>query len=255
MIFKKIKAKEDDVFKNKIEVAETSKGIFKKNSGIIFYPVIGAILSIAAFVLLIYATKGSGAVVLALILWYLLFNIIVAFFNTASVACAKIAVNGNKSKFSYGIKEAFKRMNLVINWALFEGTFGLFMGVLADLKMTKSFSYTGEISWGFVKYFIPPFIVFENKEVKDAIGESQKMIKKSWGKRADGEYRVSFVSMAAFIIVLCILIFSSVWKDELITYSLFVLTIFTFILGSMINFSLRSIFFTILYMNAKGKIK
>jgi len=255
MIFKKITVREDDVFKNKLDIVSMSKEIFKKNPGIIFYPITGALLSIISFVLLIMISKGSGAVVLALILWYLLFNTIVVFFNTASVASAKIALNGGKPKFSDGTREAFKRMNLIINWALFDGVFSFMMGLLADLKLTKAFAYAGEIAWAFVKYFIVPVMVFENKGVKEAIAESQKLIKKSWGRSLSGEFKISFVSMVPFIIVLLILIFSSVLKDEIVTYSLFVITIFTFLLGSLINFSLRSIFCTVLYMNAKGKIK
>jgi hypothetical protein len=255
MIFKKIKAREDDVFKNKIDLASKSKEIFKKNPGMVFYPILGALLSIAAFVFLIMITKGSGAVVLALIVWYLMFNIIVVFFNTASVACAKIALNGGKPKFSDGTREAFKRMHLIINWALFDGALSFMMGLLTDFKLTKAFAYTGEIAWAFVKYFIIPAMVFENKGVKDGIFESQKLIKKTWGRSLSGEFKISFISIVPFIIVLLVLIFSSVLKDELVTYGLFILTIFTYILGSLLNFSLRSIFCTVLYMNAKGKIK
>lgn len=255
MIFKKIKAKEDDVFKNKLDLVEISKTIFKKNPEMIWYPVFGAILSIIAFVLFIMISKGSGAVVFALIFWYLLLNVFVVFFNSATVACAKVALNGGNPTFTYGLKEAFKRINLIINWALFDGIIGFLMGLLAELKLTKAFAYAGEIAWAFVKYFIVPIMVFENKGVKDAISESQKLIKKNWGKSFMGDFKVAFVSFVPFVIVLLILIFSSVLKDEFVTYGLFVLTIFVLILGFLINFSLRSIFYTALYMNVKGKLK
>jgi hypothetical protein len=255
MIFKKVKAKEDDVFKNKLEIAELSKKIFKQNKGLIMFPVLGALLSIITFVLLIMISKGSGAVVFALIIWYLIFKMIVSFFNTATVACSKAALNGESKGFSYGIKEGFKRMHLIINWGLFDGILGFMMGLLTDLKLTKSFKYTGEISWGLVKFFIIPFMTFENKNVKDSIYESQKLIKKNWGRSHSGDYKIIFVSFVPFVIVLLILIFSSVLKDEVVTYSLFVITIFTLLLGTLINFSVRSIFSTVLYTNVKGKTK
>lgn len=255
MIFKKIKVKEDDVFKNKLELVEVAKTIFKKNPEMIWYPVYGALLSIVTFVLFIMITKGSGAVVLALIFWYLLFNVFVVFFNTATVACAKVALSGGNPTFLYGIKEAFKRMNLIINWALFDGLFSIIMGLLVELKFAKAFAYAGEIAWSFVKYFIIPIMVFENKSVKDAISESQRLIKKNWGKSFMGDFKVSFISFIPFIIVLLILIFSSVLKDELVTYGLFILTILTFIIGALLNFSLRSIFCTALYASIKGKAK
>jgi hypothetical protein len=255
MFYKKIKEKEDDIFKNKLGLADVSKDIFKKNPGMIFYPIIGAILSIVAFVLLIMISKGSGAVVFALIIWYLLLSIIIVLLNTATVSCAKIAMNGGNPKFSDGIREAFKRTNLIINWALFNSVIGLFMNFLNEIKVAKSFSYAGEIAWSLVTYFIVPIMVFENKGVKNSIEESQKLIKKNWGRNAHGEFKFSFVSMVPLTIVLLILIFSSVLKDEFITYGLFILTIFILILGFLVNFSLRSIFYTALYMNVKGKVK
>ncbi|MFA5404967.1 MAG: DUF6159 family protein [Ignavibacteria bacterium] len=255
MFYKKIKAKDDDIFKNKLELANESKDIFRKNTGIIFYPILGALLSISTFVFLIMISKGSGAVVLALLIWYLLLNILIVFFNTATVACTKIALNGKKPKFSDGIREAFKRTNMVINWALFNSVLGIFMNFLAEIKATKGYKYTGEIVWSFVSYFILPIMVFENKDVKSAIDESQKLIKKNWGRNISGEYKISFISMVPFLIVLLVLIFSSVLKDEYVTYGLFIFTIFILIIGFLMNFSLRSIFYTALYMNVKGKVK
>jgi hypothetical protein len=255
MIFKKIKAKEDDVFRNKLEIADQSKTIFKKNPGIILYPVLGALINIITFVLFIMISKGSGAVVFALIIWYLLFNIFTAFFNAATAANTKASLSGGSPSFSFGIKTAFKKMNLIINWAVFEGTIGHIMGFLSDMKMSKAFNFSGDIAWGFVKYFIIPISIFENKNVKDAINESQRLINKSWGKSAGGDFRVSIVSYIPLMLVLLILMFSSVLKDEFVTYGLFVVTIFTLLLGSLINFTLRTIFSTILYLNAKGKTK
>lgn len=255
MIFKKIKAKEDDIFKNKLEVAELSKKIFIQNKSLSSFPVLGAFLSIITFVLLIMISKGSGAVVFALILWYLIFKIIVTFFNTASAVCSRASLNGENKGFTFGIKEGFKRMHLIINWGLFDGIFGIVMGVLTDLKLAKSFSYSGDIPWGLVKFFIIPYMTFENKNVKDSVSESQKMIKRNWGKNTSGEYKITFVSFVPFVIVLLILIFSSVLKDEVVTYSLFIITIFIFLTGTLINFSLRTIFSTILYSNLKSKTK
>jgi hypothetical protein len=255
MFYKKIKVKEDDIFKNKLELAEVSKDIFGKNKGMILFPILGSLLSIIVFVFLIMISKGSGAVVFALIIWYLLFNVFIVFFDAAIISCTKIAIGGNNPKFSDGIREAFKRTYMVINWAIFNSTFGLFMNFLSEIKLAKSFSYSGDITWSFVSYFILPIMVFENKDVKNATDESQKLIKKNWGRNISGEYKISFISMIPLLIVLLVLIFSSVLKDEFVTYGLFILTIFVFIIGFMMNFSLRSIFYTVLYLNTKGKSK
>lgn len=255
MFYKKIKEKQDDVFKNKLNIVDITKKIFRNNPKMIWYPFLGAIFSIISFVFLIFISKGSGAVVLALIVWFLLFNIFVTFFNAATVACAKIAINGGNPKFSEGIKESFKRLSLIINWAIFNSFIGLFMGLLSEIKVAKYFAYAGEIVWSFVTYFIIPLMVFENKGVKDAIGESQKLIKKNWGRSLSGEYKISFMSIIPFLIVLTLLIFSSVLKDEIVTYGLFIVTIFVLIIGILLNFSLRNIFCTVLYMNVKGKVK
>lgn len=255
MFYKKIKAKPEDLFKNKLEIAKISKDIFGSNAGMILYPLLGAILSIALFVLLIMVTKGSGAVVLALIFWYLLLNIIIAFFNTASISCARVSLNGKKAKFSMGIKEAFKKTNLIINWGIFSSTKGLFANMLSDLKMSKSFGYSGEIEWPLVKYFTLPIMVLENKDIKNSVDESQKFIKRNWGRNPDGEYKISFFSMAPFLFVLSVLILSSVLKDEFVTYGLFVVNIFVLIISFLVNHNLRSIFFTVMYMNNKSKAK
>lgn len=255
MFFKKIKEKEDDIFRNKLEVAETSRNIFKKNHGMMLYPVLGALFSIISFVLLIMLSKGSGIVVLALILWYLFTNILIAFFDTATVACTKKALNGGKPKFSEGIKDAFRKLNLIINLGVFNTFVGNFMNLLAELKLGKAFAYTGEIEWLLVTYFVTPVIALENKSVKNSVEESQKFLKRNWGKNLYGEFKISFISFIPFLIILLILIFSSVLKNEYITYGSFILTIFILILGFFMNFTLRSIFCTTIYLNAKSKAK
>jgi hypothetical protein len=253
MIFKKIKVKEDDIFNNKLELAEKSREIFKSSSAFSAYPFIGALISIMLFVGLIMITKGSGMVVLALLLWYLLTNIIIAYFNTAVAACTRISGSGKKAGFSDGIKEANKRFSLIVNLGFLNTFGGLFMGTLSDIKLTKK--YSGEFQWGLVASFIIPSMTFENKNIGMAIDDSQKLIKKSWGKNANGEYKLAFISFVPFLIVLILLIFSSVLKDEFVTYSLFVLTIFVLIAGMLINFTLRTIFYSTLYLNIKGKSK
>ena len=253
MIFKKIKAKEDDIFKNKLELAEKSKEIFKSSPAFSIFPFIGAIISIILFVGLIMITKGSGMVVLALIFWLLLTNIIIAYFNTAASACARFSIGNKPIGFSAGIKEANKRFSLIVNLGFFNTFGGPFMSTLSDIKLTKK--YSGEFPWGFVTGFIIPSMTFENKNIGPAIEDSQKLIKKNWGRNANGEYKISFVSFVPFLIVLTLLIFSSVLKDEFVTYGLFVLTIFILIAGMMVNFTLRTIFYSVIYSNVKGKSK
>jgi hypothetical protein len=253
MIFKKIKAKEDDIFKNKLELAEKSKEIFKSSSAFSAYPFIGSLLSIVLFVLLIMISKGSGIVVFALLLWYFLNNIIVNYFSAAASSCTGIYLNGKQAGFSDGIKVSNSNFSLIVNRAFFNTFAAPFIGIMNDIKLTKKFS--GEYAWGLVSGFALPFMVFEKKDLGNAIVESQKLIKKNWGRNADGDYKLSFVSFVPFLIVLALLIFSSVLKDEFVTYSLFVLTIFVLITGMMINIILRSVFFTTLYLNLKGKAK
>jgi hypothetical protein len=255
MFYKKIKAKQDDIFKNKLEVVEITKKIFGKNGGMSMYPAISSIISILLFVFLIIVSKGSGAIVLALFIWYLLFNVVIVFFNTATIECTKLEGSGRKPTFSSGIGSAFKKTNLIINWALFKSTAGLFVNVLSDLKLAKGFAYSGEIEWSLVANFVLPIMISENKSIKDSVDEAQKQIKKNWGKNPKGEHKISFVSIIPFLIVLSILILSSVLKDEFVTYGLFILTIFVLILGYLVNLSLRSIFYTIIYYNVKNKAK
>jgi hypothetical protein len=255
MFYKKIREKEDDIFKNKLELVATTKEIFKKNPVLALFPIVGAVFSIISFVLLIMVSKGSGIVVLALILWYLITNILIAFSNSATASLSKTALNGNKPNFSKGLKDAFGKLNLVINWGVFKTFVGTFMNILSELKFAKYFSYSGEIAWQFVSYFIIPIMVFENKNVKDSIEESQKLIKKNWGRNVSGDYKITFISFVPFVIVLLILIFSSVLKDEFVTYSLFVMNIFVLILGMFMNYTLRAIFFTVIYTNVKNKAK
>ncbi|MBI5404568.1 MAG: hypothetical protein HY959_14365 [Ignavibacteriae bacterium] len=253
MIFKKIKAKQDDVFKNKLELAGKAKEIFKSTGAFSTYPFIGALISIILFILFIMISKGSGIVVLALLIWLFLNNLITAYFNSAAAACTRLVSNGKSAGFGDGIKEANKRFSQLVNWAFLNTFAGPFMGMFSDIKLTKKFS--GEYAWGLVSSFIIPFIVFENRDTGAGIEESQKLIKKNWGKNAQGEYKLSFISFLPFLITLFLLILSSVMKDEFITYSLIVLTIFVLIAGMMINFILRTIFFTTLYLNIKGKSK
>lgn len=255
MFYKKIKIKAEDIFKNKIELADLSKEVLRKNPGMMLYPIIGAVISIVAFVLLIMITKGSGAVVFALLLWYLILNILITFSNSASVICTKKYLTNVKPSFSDGFGGAFKKTNLIINWSLFNSIIGLFVNTLSELKLAKKFSYSGDIPWSLVSYFIVPVMISENKNVKDSVDESQKIIKKNWGRNVSGDYKFSFISMVPFLIVLLALIFSSVLKDEFVTYGLFVLTIFVLIIGFFMNFSLRTIFYTSIYLNIKGKVK
>ena len=130
--------------------------------------------------------KNSAPELLKLFTFYYLNYFFIAFFNTGLTACAVRHMQGEKADFKEGFGVAIGLAHRIAGWALIAACVGTALKVIQSETrnpigriLAGLFGMTFSIS----SYFVIPMMVVGDKGPIDAIVESAKLFKQTWGER------------------------------------------------------------------------
>ncbi|WP_130645700.1 DUF6159 family protein [Methanofollis fontis] len=249
-------------FGRSIALIKTSLSVLKQDRELLLFPVLSAIATIilvASFIVPIFvsgllmqaASSWVLQVVLLAIFYFITFSVAI-FFNTGIIACADIRLRGGDPTVRDGLSVAWANIGRILSWALVAATVGLVLRLAAErsgLLGKIAIAIVGGV-WSLATLFVIPVMVFEQKGVADAIGESWRLFKGTWGENVIGNGGLGLLVLPG--ILLFVLAFASlVLGNIVLTAGLFVLAIIgTAVLGVVYG-SLHGIFVTALYRYAK----
>ena len=119
--------------------------VVRADPELMVYTFLSGLFSIGAAIFLLTATGGIGfftggeegaesGMLVGMFLTYMVVGMITVFWNAAIIASAYERITtGSNPSFSYGIKEAAKRLPAIIIWGLISGTVGLIVGLLEGM--------------------------------------------------------------------------------------------------------------------------
>jgi hypothetical protein len=121
---------------------------------------------------------------------YMALYFVVYFFNSAMVACAVIRMKGGDPTLGDGFRAAFSRLPAILGWTLLAGSIGLL------LKLIEArFKKVGEIvagilgcAWTLASFLAVPVLVLEGKGPIEALKESTRMLRNTWGEQLLGTF-------------------------------------------------------------------
>ena len=201
------------MFGRSFRIFSESLAILKKDKEILLFPVLSGVFCILALVGMIFGgietglfgemfkdvISGSGkeAQVLGVVLvgvWYFVTWFIVVFFNVATVACAKIRLEGGDPVLGDGFRAGFANLGRIAAWALVSALVGLLLDAIENIRgVGKLLRMIIGSAWGVLTYFVIPVMIFEKTGPFVSIRSSKELLRKTWGDALVGSSGLGFV--------------------------------------------------------------
>lgn len=249
-------------FGRSIALIRTSLSVLKQDRELLIFPVLSAIATLVLIVSFIVPIFVSGLltqvtsswifqVILLAVFYYITFSVAI-FFNTGLIACADIRLKGGDPTVRDGLSAAWANLGRVLSWAAVAATIGLVLRLAADRSNTLgkiAIAIVGGV-WSLATLFVIPVMIFEQKGVVDAIGESWRLFKGTWGENVIGNGGLGLLMLPG--VLLFVLAFLSTFAGNIyLTVGLLIAAVIgTAVLGVLYG-SLHGIFVATLYRYAK----
>jgi hypothetical protein len=151
-----------------------------------------------------YSTSNiPGIIVVVLIA--LAGSIVTIYFNTALTGAVLRQIDGQSATLSDGLAVANSRKRAIFGWALIMATVGVLLAVIRDKGGVagRIVAMIGDIAWTLATFFVVPILATHNIGPIDALKESGRLFKRTWGEQVVGN---AGIGLFAFIIGLPLVI-------------------------------------------------
>lgn len=252
-------------FKRSWYLFRASLHVLNQDRELLVFPLLSGLATltiIASFVLpLLWATSESvvdssfsGLTVYAgLFVFYLASYTITYYFNTAVVSCAIYRMKGGNPDLKGGFRAATAHIKHIIGWAMVSAVVGV---ILKHIQSKNNFlssmvaSIAG-VAWSVASYLVIPIMVMEKMGPIDALKESGRLVRKTWGEQVVGNIGFG-VFFSLILLPMFVIIPMLVAYDNVIWYFMGVSVLVIYItLVSLIHSTLLSIFQAALYLYAR----
>jgi len=200
------------MFRRSYAIFVESLRVLAKDKEILIFPVLSGIITIIAFVTIVFAGHSSGLLrefqagnrvlgYVVLFVWYFVSWFIVLFFNVAVIACASIRLRGGDPTIADGFRASMQHLGRIAVWALISATVGVILRVIAERAKLIGRIISGLLgaAWSIATYFIVPVMIFEGRSIGDSVKQSTQLIAKTWG-----ESLIAAGGIGAFIMLLAV---------------------------------------------------
>ena len=199
--------------------ARASYGLVWRNKRLLVFPVLSgaaSLLVLASFLFPLHQTDALAAwqnaafeaegEALPIAAWVTLFGYYVAnyfvivFFNAALIVCAIRDMQGEPVRLAEGLSVAAKRWHAILGWAIVSAIVGVVLRALESNKKVGRFvvSLIG-MAWTAVSFFVVPVIVIDNRGPVDAVRESSRIMKQTWGTALTGNFSLGLINFLVFM--------------------------------------------------------
>jgi hypothetical protein len=119
---------------------------------------------------------------LVLLLFYLANRCVIVYFNVAFAHIALDRLTGGKATLEDGLRTAWNRKWVILQWAILSATIGLLLKMVRDRSdMGKWMAGIIGYFWKLGTYFVMPLLALENLTPGQALHRSATLIKERWG--------------------------------------------------------------------------
>jgi hypothetical protein len=211
------------------------------------------------------ATAAQQVVYYAVLFAFYFANyFVIAFFNTAIVACAVSRMAGGDPTVAGGFREALARIHLVAGWALVSATVGLLLRIIEDRSSKVGRVVAGLLgmAWTVMTYLVVPVLVIEQVGPIEAVKRSTALLKATWGEQIVGNFSFGLVffllGLPGFIALAIGVMGISRGAGAVapvLAITLIVLAAIYLIALSLIQSALQAIFQAAVYLYAQGDVR
>ena len=140
------------------------------------------------------ADNAPGAIVAILVA--LAGSVVTIYFNTALTGAVLRQIDGQSATLSDGLAVANTRKRAILGWALLVTTVGLTLAVIRDKGGVagRVVAWIGDIAWTLATFFVVPILATHNLGPIDALKESGRLFKRTWGEQVVGNAGIGIFS-------------------------------------------------------------
>src|SRR3989338_6354721 len=211
-------------FKASRAIVRESWAILKQDKEIMWFPVLSAVTSIIALIIMgaalfFLALGGSfegfsgegddtanGLSYVILFVYYLVMFFITNFFQEGIYVIAHGRFNGRDLSFSDGMAGATDKMGKIFAWSFISATVGVILQMIAGRSKLIGKIVAGLLgaAWNILTYFSLPSLIIGNTSVENSFKESAAVIRKTWGETIIVNLGVGLFFMLLFFLGLAL---------------------------------------------------
>jgi hypothetical protein len=186
---------------NSFALVKASARVLQLDKELMVFPLmsgIATLLVIASFITPIFLVgpelfDSENPSYLAYVLGFLFYLVqytVIFFFNAALVGAALIRLDGGDPTVSDGLAIASKRMGSIIGYAAIAATVGMVLRAISERSglVGKIVAGLMGMAWTLTTYLTVPILVTKDIGPIDAVKESAKIFKRTWGEQVIGNF-------------------------------------------------------------------
>lgn len=266
-----------NAFSRSWEITKLSFSVINQDRELLFFPILGSFFSllyVAAIIVpswLFLLRPEHGAQPEKVVYWVGMFLVyfglafFATFFNVCVVYTTKRRFDGGNATFGESIGFAFSKIHLIFAWSAVAASVGILLrildraaeraGFVGRIMMSIVVSFLG-LAWSIITIFVVPAMVYRDLGPIDAIKQSTRVLRKTWGESLIRHYGLGLMQFLFIILGAVVFVGLSILSGGgALTIAVLVLAAIYFV-GVITTFNLANMIFnTALYVYAdRGKI-
>jgi hypothetical protein len=261
-------------FSRSWSLVKASAGVLSQDKELLVFPLVASVASMivaAGFVLpmiglgafdgLDQAAQGNADPVL--IAWAFAFYVaqyfVMFFFQSALVGAAMIRLQGGDPTVADGFRIAFSRIGPILGYALIAATVGMLLRAIQERAGVIGRWVAGLIgvAWTVATYMVVPILVTREVGPLEAVQESARLLKRSWGENVIGQAGIGLVfGLLTFLLVLsgvALIAGAAATQSTALIAIAVVGTVVAVIAVALVQTALSGIYAAALYRHATGE--
>lgn len=223
------------VFGRSWSLTKTTFDIIRKDSEMLLFPVLAGIASTVYAValvvpsVLIPMSRGVAQEGQELLLSVVSFGIylglafIATFFNVCVVYTTRVRLEGGDATFMQSLSFAASRAHQILMWSLLSATVGLLLtmlhnsarraGALGKLLLHLLHRVLAS-AWAITTIFVVPAMVYKGFGPIDALKESMRTVKNTWGENLVRHYGMGVIQALALLLPIALIVGGALLADS-----------------------------------------
>lgn len=202
-----------DKLRNSVELVKASARVLMADRELLVFPLLSGIASVLVAATFFFPaflmggfrglgdSLGGGPLVVGGFLFYLVQFVVIYFFNSALVGAALIRLKGGDPTVADGLRIAGERFGTILGYAAISATVGLVLNTASSRSGVLGRLVVGTIglSWNLATYLAVPVLIAREVGPIDALKESARLFRHTWGEQVVGTVGMGFAFGAAGI--------------------------------------------------------
>ena len=250
-----------DKFSRSWTLVKASAAVLRSDKELLVFPLLSglaAMVVLATFIIPVFALKifenglGVGGAILGF-LFYLCQYFVIFFFNAALVGAAIIRLEGGDPTLADGFNAAKSRLGPILGYAAIAATVGMLLQAMKNKDNNFLVRMIGSglgVAWTLSTFLVVPVLVQQNVGPIDAIKESVKLLKRTWGENAIGNVGLGLafgLMMFGVIAIGLVLAFLAASASGALAVTIVVITVLAAVSLGVVQSALSAIYSAALY--------